>query len=404
MSSIVNQKISDVFDVENNLGHTVLIPKKEVENYFIYDKGMRKTAICKSSLCYVDMRNGKFYIRGKETILSKNHDFLDFAFDVIFAENNQHDKKNFLSAAQKYFTVFPEVRRVLWNLDRNIDPMDFLAIGILSLAPIVNKYLQANNRQELAGLIIAQTSIIAGSYYHLQNNQEVSALWQEQSFTQNVIRYFHPLQSEQNINQWATILNTMLILHCEHGMNCSAATVRNVASAHSDIFSAISAGIAAFKGNLHGGASRQVSQMYDSLIASNASPKNYIEQIIKDKQPLMGFGQRTYNQIANCYDPRVLAMKEILQDEQFDFTAIKEYKKLCFEFIEHAQSLEFFKQRNLTPNPDLFYCIFYKLFQVPSPMNPVMISLGRIVGWIANYYEHYDQKYPLSRPCDFGAE
>jgi citrate synthase len=75
--------------------------------------------------------------------------------------------------------------------------------------------------------------------------------------------YFHPLKSQQCIIKWATILNTMLILHCEHDMNCSATTVRNVASAYSDIFSAISAGIAAFKGDLHGGASKKVSQMHD---------------------------------------------------------------------------------------------------------------------------------------------
>ncbi len=103
-------------------------------------------------------------------------------------------------------------------------------------------------------------------------------------------------------------------------------------------------------------------------------------QIIKDKKSLIGFGQGTYNQIMNCYDPRGLGMKEILQDKQFDFAPIKKYKEMCFELIEHTESLEFFKQKNLTPNLDLFNCIFYKLFEVPNQMNPVNDFLGKDCG------------------------
>jgi citrate synthase len=128
---------------------------------------MRKTVICKSSLCYVDMLNGKFYIRGKEAILSKSHDFLDFAFNVIFLESYLRDKEKFIVAVQKYFTVLPEINKVLKELDRDIDPTNFLAIGILSLAAVANNYLRTGDRYELSGLLVAQTSIIAASYYHL---------------------------------------------------------------------------------------------------------------------------------------------------------------------------------------------------------------------------------------------
>jgi citrate synthase len=350
------------------------------------------------------VRNGKFYIRGKETILSKNLDFIDVAYDVVFGNESSYNKEKFKESVDQYFFVVPEIKKLLLSIDRNVHPMDFLAMGILGLSGIADKYLKSKDREDMVAFILAQTSIIIGGYYNLYRNRDILDVSTKTTFTQNIMRYFHPDKEDSKIQEWSAILNTILILHCEHGMNCSAATVRNIASAKSSVFSAISSGIAAFKGDLHGGASQKVSQMYDLLLEENISVKDYIEQGIQDKKPLMGFGQRTYNSIPGCWDPRVLTMKDMLDNGDFDFSSIQDYKRLCQEFITYSKSQEFFQRRNLTPNPDLFNCIFYKLFEVPNTMNPAMIALGRVIGWLANFYEHCDQNYPLSRPCDFGHE
>ena len=53
-------------------------------------------------------------------------------------------------------------------------------------------------------------------------------------------------------------LEILLILHADHEQNCSTSAVRAVGSSHVDPFSAVSAGIAALYGPLHGGANEAV--------------------------------------------------------------------------------------------------------------------------------------------------
>ena len=60
-------------------------------------------------------------------------------------------------------------------------------------------------------------------------------------------------------------LEILLILHADHEQNCSTSAVRAVGSSHVDPFSAISAGIAALYGPLHGGANEAVLLMLDEI-------------------------------------------------------------------------------------------------------------------------------------------
>ena len=65
-------------------------------------------------------------------------------------------------------------------------------------------------------------------------------------------------------------LEILLILHADHEQNCSTSAVRAVGSSHVDPFSAISAGIAALYGPLHGGANEAVLQMLDEFRLDSA--------------------------------------------------------------------------------------------------------------------------------------
>jgi citrate synthase len=63
-------------------------------------------------------------------------------------------------------------------------------------------------------------------------------------------------------------LNMLLILHADHGQNCSASAVRLVGSGHANIFSSVSAGIHALSGPLHGGANQAVLEMLEMIVNS----------------------------------------------------------------------------------------------------------------------------------------
>src|ERR671938_162990 len=84
-------------------------------------------------------------------------------------------------------------------------------------------------------------------------------------------------------------LEILLILHADHEQNCSTSAVRSVGSSHVDPFSAVSAGIAALYGPLHGGANEAVLQMLDEIGEKKNIPE-FIEGVKAGHGRLMGFG------------------------------------------------------------------------------------------------------------------
>ena len=84
-----------------------------------------------------------------------------------------------------------------------------------------------------------------------------------------------------------------------------------VGSARVNIYAAISAGICALWGPLHGGANQAVVEMLLKIQESGGEVKPFIARAKDKNDPfrLMGFGHRVYK----TYDPRALIMKKICE-------------------------------------------------------------------------------------------
>jgi citrate synthase len=392
--------ISELFHVETDGEFTVLSFKRQNEKVIIYDPGLYHTAICKSSLCAIDKQDGKLYYRGVRAEDKIQEGFLDAAGDILFGKDAEQ-KAKLKTAVAQHFRLIPAQKPLLDALPLSMHPMDFLAAAVLALSAAEEKELRnLADLTEKIGFIIAQVAITVSYYYVRLNN----ATWIEPrvrlDYPESILMQMHSGNNPERLKKLSRILNTIMILHAEHGLNCSAATVRNIASAKGSIYSAVASGMAAFNGTIHGGASQLVSKMYEELAAHKIDVNAYVDQKIEKKELLMGFGQRTYNRIKNCWDPRVETMYRILTSPSFDFPEVEPYRNVALKLIERVCGDPFFKQRNLTPNPDLFNCIFFKLFGAPKEMNTTMLALGRIVGWTAHFVEHSKHSYPLTRPCD----
>ncbi len=236
--------------------------------------------------------------------------------------------------------------------------------------------------------------MVIATYYYLKKNEQT---WKKEAITGPLSQQIlYQMSSKENcqLKQLAEILNKLLILHAEHEQNCSTFTVRTVASSGGDVYSSVAAGIAAFKGKLHGGASQSVSEMYQELLEYQLEVKDYIKDKVRKKQRIMGLGHRIYR----CWDPRAKIMFDMLSSECINRSAAVCYKRLATSIIKHISEDEFFVKREIYPNPDLFNCIFYKLIGVPSSMNTVMLSISRIAGWLAHYHESIKENSPLIRP------
>jgi citrate synthase len=192
-------------------------------------------------------------------------------------------------------------------------------------------------------------------------------------------------------------LNVFWILHADHEQNCSTSAVRIVGSGRVNLYAAISAGIAALWGPLHGGANQAVIEMLTEIKENGGNIHPFIERAKDRNDPfrLMGFGHRVYK----TYDPRAKIMKKWcdrilnklnLQDPLLD---------IARELEAVALKDDYFIDHHLYPNIDFYSGIVLRAIGIPTSMFTVMFAIGRLPGWIAQWKESMDDPHwRLCRP------
>jgi len=189
-------------------------------------------------------------------------------------------------------------------------------------------------------------------------------------------------------------LEVLFILHADHEQNCSTSAVRAVGSSHVDPFSAMSAGIAALFGPLHGGANEQVLRMIEEIGNVKNVPQ-FIESVKSGKgSRLMGFGHRVYK----SYDPRAKIVKR-LADQVFEVVGVDKDLEIALELERVALSDEYFISRKLYPNVDFYTGLIYRSMAFPTDFFTVLFAIARTAGWLAQWEEMLlDKEQKIARP------
>jgi len=191
-------------------------------------------------------------------------------------------------------------------------------------------------------------------------------------------------------------LNKLFILHADHEQNCSTSTVRVVGSSQANLYSSVSAGIAALWGPLHGGANQAVIEMLETIRAEGTPLQSWIDRA-KDKSDsfrLMGFGHRVYKN----FDPRARIIKKAADDVLGQLGVNDPVLDIAKQLEEVALNDPYFVERGLYPNVDFYSGIIYRALGIPTEMFTVMFALGRLPGWIAQWKEMLENGEPIGRP------
>jgi citrate synthase len=191
-------------------------------------------------------------------------------------------------------------------------------------------------------------------------------------------------------------LNKLLILHADHEQNCSASTVRMVGSSQANLYSSVSAGIAALWGPLHGGANQAVIEMLEKMRSEGGAIDKWVAKAKDKNDPfrMMGFGHRVYKN----FDPRARIIKKAADDVLNKLGIHDPILDLAKQLEEVALSDDYFISRGLYPNVDFYSGIIYRALGIPTDMFTVMFALGRLPGWIAQWKEMTENSEPIGRP------
>jgi citrate synthase len=192
-------------------------------------------------------------------------------------------------------------------------------------------------------------------------------------------------------------LHKLFILHADHEQNCSTSSVRLVGSSRVNLFSAISAGINALWGPLHGGANQQVIEMLESIRDEGMSGREFVERAKSkdDTSRLMGFGHRVYKN----FDPRMKILKRSCFEVLDKLGLHSKLLEIAVELEEIALKDDYFVERKLYPNIDFYSGVIYNAIGIPSHMFTALFAIGRLPGWIAHWMElHSDPSFKIGRP------
>ncbi|NHB86537.1 citrate/2-methylcitrate synthase [Photorhabdus tasmaniensis] len=396
-SKILERSINEFFEVQQLSDQTILKPNRKVKMK-ILDEGLMQTAICRSNIGRIDEKELKLEYRGHNVRdLANNYSFNDVVYLLMTGKLNAEGSEEFLDMFHNnYLSALKHIEK-LTPVIFGTTPTDFLAIAVLSSQ---SKWLFGRFVREEDERLIITASILAVIA------AAIAIYVQKYATSEPVFKTFFDTKRSFFANFLATcfgqpcddvaeeMLNKFLILHAEHGLNCSTATVRAVASSGADPFNAVAAGICAFSGPLHGGASEEVGLMIDDMHDNSKNISTFIDELVETKQRLMGFGHRIYKQP----DPRASYMSDILAKQKAKFDVISSYVNISQELASEVSKRPYFSQRGLYPNPDLFNGLLLRRAGFKSHMNTALLCFSRAAGWLAHYYDSIDSKAPILRP------
>jgi citrate synthase len=166
-----------------------------------------------------------------------------------------------------------------------------------------------------------------------------------------------------------------LILCADHELNVSSFTARCVASAGSNPYAVVIAGLAALEGPKHGGASARVDAM---LSAMRRAPKlrSAIAARLGRGEPIDGFGHPLYGN----GDPRAVVLIELLRQRSAKSAELA----YVLEFAEAAAAAV--RER---PNIDFALAAGARVLRLPQGAALMLFAIGRTIGWIGQAIEQY---------------
>ena len=171
-----------------------------------------------------------------------------------------------------------------------------------------------------------------------------------------------------------SILRAALILCADHELNVSAFTARCVASAGSNPYAVVSAGLAALEGPKHGGATERVEVLFEELRRTR-DPRKALTERLRRGAGVDGFGHPLYPD----GDPRAALLLEMLPKS----------KELTF-----ARSLASAAESVLGEQPTLDFGLVAvsRSLGLPRGSALVLFAIGRTIGWIGHAIEQYGQE------------
>jgi citrate synthase len=378
--------------VENHVAVDISRLRSEL-GLITLDRGFANTAESLSAVSYVGGEEGVLHYRGyliEE--LAEQASFLEVAYLLQYGElPTKAELEAYEESISMHTLLREDMKHLFEAFPHTAHPMQILASATSALATYYPDALDPHDEEAVdisSRRLIAKTPTMVAWSYKYSVHQPYTYPRNDLGYVSNFLHLMFSVPAEPYTADpvIARALNMLLVLHADHGQNCSTSAVRLVGSSQANLFSSVAAGIHALSGPLHGGANQEVLEMLEEIVAAGGDVAPFVARA-KDKDDpfrLMGFGHRVYKN----FDPRAKIIKRAA-DAVLEALGIDDDPLLdvALELEELALSDDYFVERKLYPNVDFYSGIIYRAIGFPTEMFTVLFALGRLPGWIAQWRE-----------------
>ncbi len=349
--------------------------------------GLRGVVAAQSSIGDVDGEKGILIYQGYDIHdLAEHSTFEEVVFLLWNSRLPTADELAALTAdIRANYEAPAEVIALMRQFPKDAEPMDVLRTAVSSL-DFYDENGHGTDREHAMKAAIkmtAQIGTISAAWDRIRNGKEVVAPDHTLSIAEN---FLYMLRGERADADEAHLFDVCLILHADHELNASTFTTRVVSGTLAGMYGAVTAGIAALAGPLHGGANTNVMKMLVE-IGDTDKVDGWVEKALEEKRKIMGIGHAVYK----TEDPRATWLRKYSQH-----MAEKKGITKWFEMSRRIEKLMLDK-KGMYPNVDFYSASTYYLMDIPLDLYTPIFAISRISGWTGHILEQYGNN-KLIRP------
>ena len=327
-------------------------------------------------------------VNGEEGILIyQGYDIHDLAEHSTFEEvifllwNGRLPKEDELadlsSQIRANYKVPGEIIAGMKYMPKDADPMDVLrtCVSALDFYDKDAHGTDAESAHKAAVKITGQIGTIVAAWERIRNGKDPVNPDPSLGIAEN---FLHMLRGERADADEARMFDIALILHADHELNASTFTTRVVAGTLADMYGAVTAGIAALAGPLHGGANTAVMKMLTE-IGDMSKVDAWVDDALEHKKKIMGIGHAVYK----TEDPRATWLRKFSKQ-----MADKKGEQKWYDMSQRIEQL-MHEKKGMFPNVDFYSASTYFLMGIPLDLFTPIFAVSRISGWTGHILEQY---------------